>query len=503
MAPGEADNREQLDLFASRQAHDEPARALSRADARAAVSPGWWAHTDLLFRPGAAWAVDDCREADGKLVVRAHPLDIAADACELEELLEAVRESCARTCGSCGSRGADVSIFRVAEQVHTVCAACRQHLERGETYAVVTHLHWRFDGQRRRIPIIRPVANRSAQRETHGRAPTRLAPEELRRTIIDLDAAMRSKLIGQDAAVSRLALVAGLHVGGELERGARALVVGPTGVGKTSLVIAMRDALHDGGWDLPFVLTDALDLTSPGWSGAPSIGDLLERAIEPSELDGRRARHAIVVIDEIAHALVTPDVEGNMRAKRREVLASLLSLVGHGTVRLGDGGREWSSRQALVIGMGAFTGQLDFRGPVPSAAAFSTAGLPLELTTRFEEAIVLRPLREPDVRSVLERWPALVSLADVSARLGYRVRVHPETYALAARAVVQGIGAATVRSAGGWLVAALREALIAALGAEGQREILISPDSLRIPRAVSVKRGPDEGGRGGESHAGL
>lgn len=172
---------------------------------------------------------------------------------------------------------------------------------------------------------------------------------------------MAQELVGQDDVVARLALLAGLHVGAGLPRGACALIVGPSGVGKSTAIHALRRALDEGGWDVPVVVTDAIDLTSPGWSGAPSIGDLVEAAIGDEPPDSARARHALVVIDEIHHIGIAPQdgLHSNMAAKRREVISSLLPLVGYGTLHLGEGTREWSSRNALVICMGAFTGLLD------------------------------------------------------------------------------------------------------------------------------------------------
>jgi ATP-dependent protease Clp ATPase subunit len=255
------------------------------------------------------------------------------------------------------------------------------------------------------------------------------------------------------------------------------------------------------GWKLPFVATDALDLTSPGWGGAPSVGDLIEAALGKEPPDSARARHAIVVIDEIHHANLSQDLHGNMAAKRQEVLASLLSLLGYGTLNLGEDAKEWSSQNALVIAMGAFTELLDAtRSPTP--ADLVAAGIPHELATRFEEVIVLRPLSERQLLELLRRWPALVSLIDVCARLGYAVRIHDEAFARAARAVIANDDKSTARTAGGWLVAALRSALIEALRDPAVKELEITPDSLSIARPdTRRRRGDDPPGEAGDWNA--
>jgi hypothetical protein len=199
----------------------------------------------------------------------------------------------------------------------------------------------------------------------------------------------------------------------------------------------------------------------------------------------------VVVIDEIHHAGVVEGLHGNMLAKRNEVLSSLLSLFGHGTLRLGDGTREWSSKNALVIALGAFTGLLDAeRAPTP--ADLVAAGLPLELATRFDQVLTLRRLSERQLIALLRQWPALVSLTEVCQRLGVAVRIADETFARAARAVTTSRDGSTARTAGGWVVTAVRDALIGALGNSETRELVVTPDSLAIARSSRRRIGPDD-----------
>lgn len=267
-------------------------------------------------------------------------------------------------------------------------------------------------------------------------------------------------------------------------------MLGPSGVGKSSLIEALRDALDAGRWDVPFVFTDALDLSSAGWKGA-SIGDLVQAVLGGDSPDSVRARHAVVVIDELHHANIVEDMDGNMRAKRQEVLASLLGLFGHGVLHLGETGKTWSSRNALVLGLGAFTGTLDL-SHVPAQSDLIRAGLPLELSTRFEEVVVLSPLAEGELLALLRRWPALVSLTEVCERLGFLVRIHDEAYRRAARALVLSADHATPRTAGAWLVTALRHELMTALTSGVVRDLVITPDSLEIARSAAPRADGDE-----------
>lgn len=73
-------------------------------------------------------------------------------------------------------------------------------------------------------------------------------------------------------------------------------------------------------------------------------------------------------------------------------------------------------------------------------------------------------------------------------RLGFAVRIADETFSRAARAVTAGDGGSTARTAGGWLVSALRDEMSRALAEPEVRELVITPDSLSIAR----RKGPED-----------
>lgn len=490
---GSAESPDQLELFEPPVPARSTPDGIGRSIARACVSPGWWPLIRSLF-DRADIVVHQCHEEDGRLILDAIVLE-GEGSYSVEPMLQRIRDLAARTCGCCGGRQAGAYRGHVDGPTRVVCSTCRQRLTSGEEYVAIADDFWRFDGEPRAGS---PMGNASAGRivrvatASAKRQCTVLPADELRSVIAAFRTAMSAEIIGQEDAVARLALLAGLHVGGGLPRGGRALVLGPSGVGKSGSMAALRRAVEDGGWDIAWLATDCLDLTSPGWGGAPSIGDLLEAAFEGTPPQSPRARHAVVILDELHHAALVPGVEGNMDAKKREVLSSLLGMAGHGTVHLGDGTTEWSSQQALVIGMGAFTGLLDLTRP-PTTADIVRAGIPLELCTRLtEELILLRPLPERELRALLRRWPALSGLAAVCERLGFPVRVHEEAVARAARAVTLGLEGATARTAGGWLVSALRRALCDALSENEVRELVVTPDSLPIARESPRRRPPDD-----------
>jgi hypothetical protein len=255
------------------------------------------------------------------------------------------------------------------------------------------------------------------------------------------------------------------------------------------LAQALRRSLDP--WELPWVATDCIDLTSPGWSGAPSIGKLIEEALGGEPPDSPRGRRAVIVLDEFHHVRVIPGTRGNMAAKRGEVLSSLLGVCGHGLVHLGEGAREYECGRALVLTLGAFSG-LDLTRPV-TVRRLAEWGIPLELANRIaEEVVLLKRLPEPDLVALLRRWPALVALTETCTLLGHVVRIPDETYARAARVVTLGHDASTPRTAGGWLASALRGALIRALNEHEPRELVITPDSLPIPATAARRPPPDD-----------
>ncbi len=324
-----------------------------------------------------------------------------------------------------------------------------------------------------------------------------LPAQELRFLIRQVRESMLKRIVGQDKAVSQLALIGALHVGAGLPCGARALVVGPTGSGKTSIIDALHDALAE--YDLRWARVDAGDTTSPGWSGAPAIGDVIYSSLAGAHPNSSVARRTVVVVDEVHHIRVVPGLTGNMGQAKADVLASWLGLFGGGVLQIGGQAgcpAAWSSREALVIAVGAFTSLLDTRR-YPTPEELVRLGFPLELATRLGEIVLVRSLGEEALVQLLRRWPELTALQVVCARLGYPTEITDEAFRLAARVVTLSRGTASARSAGAWLTAALREGLIQALGNPELRPIVVTPDALPIPFHATRRRDdepPDDNG---------
>lgn len=514
---------EQLPLFSvaaqrRRRPHGIPAEI-----ARASVSPGWWPVVGPLWVDEEAIVVTGCREVHGALhlaLVGASELQLdpardpraeegdeigAASVRDLSSLADQLVRLCAQTCGCCGQRPAGPRTCRGGLR-YVLCECCFETIEGGVPLLVAADAYWRLDGARRLSKLrgagasLPPVAPRgSSGHRGHGatatasdtaKATTResfapLGPSDLRDLVRTLRSSISGEIVGHENAVARLALYGALHVGGGLTHGQRALIVGSSGTGKSSLVRALCRSLLRAGYDLPLVTVDAVELTSPGWSGAPSVHELISTAIGDRPHDSPWARRAVIVIDEIHHVGVAPAAQltGNMAAKRAEVLASLLGLLGHGTLKVGPDHRSWNAQDAMVLALGAFEGLLD-PNRRPTVADLGRAGLPVELASRFHDVVLLPALGEGSLAELLRRWPAMDDMRRLCERLGLPVIVHPETISRAARAVTAGCDGATARTAGGWMVSAIQDALVRALDDPTVTSIEIAPDSLRIPRAL-------------------
>lgn len=480
----------QLELFPSGAASTERPK-LSAELARAQLSPGWWRTVAPLFTFAVSQEITVCREVDGELLVETTAGDDESFTC----LVDHVRASVRHICGCCGSPSAVTYRATFDGPTRRVCTRCRDRLCAGEEFLKVAGDFFHLDGSRRLKPLVSPNGGLSKTPAgvpepppTGLRPCVALPPEELRQLVAEIRAGISRDIVAQEEAVADIALLAACHVGAGLSHGARALLIGPSGSGKSQLVRAMFRQLE--AFDLPpMVHVQVNELSAPGWHGT-SIGDLISNAIGRDAVDSPRAQRLVICLDELHHIARDPLSTGNSRQKQNELLASCMS-VGHGTTLLGDG-RLWSSERALVLSVGAFTGMLALKHR-PTIADLADAGIPIELSTRLApQMILLKRLPEPDLIALLRRWPALLSLVTLCERLGYKVHIPHESFARAARVVTLGHDESTARTAGGWLVAALRRCLNDALAMGERAEIVVAPDSLPIPPTATRPPRRDE-----------
>jgi hypothetical protein len=488
-------DHEQLDLFSPISATAPESRCgIGAAQARSGVSPSWWPYLRELFEFRAA-EIDIlvCREVDGQLQLAAESRDRETD---LSLLLQTIRDGVAGLCGACGLRPAHPYRANVDGPTRIVCDACRDRLKNGESYARIADETWRYDGSRRAHGEWATLgqAPRAEGRVGHGEGaasePTfeALPPDELRRVIAEIRQRMHP-VAGLEDEVALLSVIAGCHVGGgPAYPGARALLVGPSGAGKTFLMSTLKDALSP--FRLPWIATDCLDLSSSAaWSG-PSIGTIVAAGLVGIPVDSPRRARAIIFLDELSHIRVSSNSTSNTLAKERELIASLLGVAGRGTVHLGETAELYSTRDCLVIGAGAFS---DAAFERPHVAGIIDYGIPVELATRLAETLIVLPRRlgQSTLVAILQQHPMLAGLIDVCRRLGFDVDITPEALGRVARVVDTGQEYATTRTGAGWLITALRHELIVALDDPSVRRLVVTPDALDIPPSALRPRPPE------------
>jgi ATP-dependent Clp protease ATP-binding subunit ClpC len=250
--------------------------------------------------------------------------------------------------------------------------------------------------------------------------------ESDRQRLLALEELLARRVVGQEAAVEAVADAvragrAGLAVPDRPV--ASLLFLGPTGVGKTELALALADALH-GSAPVRFDMAEFADASSlmrlvgapPGHLGHDEPGQLTEAL--------RRDPHAVVLFDEVEKA-------------HREVTGALLALLDAG--RLTDAhGRTADATHAVVI----LTSNLGAEPILAAAAAGRAAESVREPVLALARAL-LRPEFVNRVDEVV-LFSALSSdaLATITGMALEQTR---------ARLAAQGIGLVVSDAAVAWL----------------------------------------------------
>jgi ATP-dependent Clp protease ATP-binding subunit ClpC len=239
--------------------------------------------------------------------------------------------------------------------------------------------------------------------------------------ILGIEAALRARVVGHDAAIARVAAVLKRNFAGFSSRRPMGsfLFLGPTGVGKTELGRALAAALY-GSPDalVQLDMTECAETTgvarlvgaAPGYVGHGEGGQLTEAV--------RRRPASVVVLDEIEKA-------------HRDVLMLLLQVLEEGRLTDGRGrqvdfagtvviltsnlGAEAAARPPGALGFGAAA-----RTPPAEerALAAARAALPPELWNRLDERLVFEPLSREDLARI-----ARLLLAASSRRLSEERRI--------------------------------------------------------------------------------
>ncbi|MEO8360006.1 MAG: ATP-dependent Clp protease ATP-binding subunit [Vicinamibacteria bacterium] len=246
--------------------------------------------------------------------------------------------------------------------------------------------------------------------------------------LLKLEAHLKSKIVGQDKAVAKVAARIRLaHSGFASRRGpvATFLVLGPRGVGQTELARTLAQFLYGGPDALArFDMSDYSDESAVAkliGSEANAIG-LLTDAI-------RRKAEAVLLFDNVEKA----------HAKVSDLF-----------IQLFDTGMITDGREQLVDGRGTIVMMTSHLGEADAVQAAFAAGetVPMtkggrtkaglrklfrpEILNRVEEVIVFRPLDEADVRRIAR--PLLAQVVNrVRKTHGVFLRFEPEAEAFVVR----------------------------------------------------------------------
>ena len=124
---------------------------------------------------------------------------------------------------------------------------------------------------------------------------------------------------GQDEAIKRIISAAQASLYAEYPTQKRnALIVGPTGSGKTEIMTCLGNCL-----DKPFVRVDSTNLTSPGYVGGSNENDIFLPLIKQASGNIKKAEEGIIFLDEIDKkgSVNNEDVSG--RGALNSLLATL------------------------------------------------------------------------------------------------------------------------------------------------------------------------------------
>lgn len=288
---------------------------------------------------------------------------------------------------------------------------------------------------------------------------------------------LRADIVGQDAAVDALCLIGARHV--HMGGGNRALVIGPSGSGKSSTLVALARAMS-----CPALVWDISTSSEAGWSGVDANAALAE-LYATCDRDLEVMQRAVIVMDEACKVAIR-DAQGTSKQHKRGQQVSLLTLASGGVpVRFpedGDRGRAVSvvTDDMLVLAAGAFEGL-----PAdPSPSDLVAYGYLPEFASRFPVIVPFSRL-EPHQLVPIYRTAAAKAVSAAGA-FGFAITVPDSILAYVAAAVANAPGEVTPRAGLGWIQAAVDLALLRLLDVEARPGTCytLRPDDIAMPASL-------------------
>lgn len=288
---------------------------------------------------------------------------------------------------------------------------------------------------------------------------------------------LQQTIVGHDDVVQRLALLGArhVHIGGRQ----RALLIGPSGAGKTTMGVALASAL-----ECPALVWDVSTSSESGWAGVDTGGALAEW-YQQCDRDLEVMARSIAIFDEL-DKLACRDTTGTSRAHKQGQQKSLLGWLGGGApLRFAESGDRGaavsvSTDDMLIIGSGVFEGL----GPDAGPAELVSLGFSAEFISRFPVILRLDRL-SPEHLVPIYRISITDALA-AAADFGYEIDVSDALLRYVALAVASGGDSVTPRAGIGWLQSAVDAALLRLLdlSARPGTRYQLRPDDVAIPATL-------------------
>ncbi|MEU5046029.1 AAA family ATPase [Streptomyces griseorubiginosus] len=243
--------------------------------------------------------------------------------------------------------------------------------------------------------------------------------------------ALSRMVVGQDRAINALSRLIDMHFAwtsapNPLHRPPNALIIGPTGTGKTHAIKVAAEAL-----DIPCLVVDSTRLVSTGSSATLSLDGILHllvkraRSSKGGDAPEERAARGIIFLDEFDKLRYGKTTEDTAAVQRR-----LLQFIESDSVDLApsefDESRVVDTRGILFIAAGAFTNIDRYRdqravghgwGNFIRPEDVHRYGFIEELTARLPVIIRFDPLEVDALRRILEQ-------PDISPLAFYRAYFH-------------------------------------------------------------------------------
>lgn len=217
-----------------------------------------------------------------------------------------------------------------------------------------------------------------------------------------------------------------------------ALLLGPSGIGKTELAKATASI-----FGVPWVTTSAPNYSSAGYTGA-DVDDMLGLLLQAADGDSTAAEHGVVVLDEV-DKLRRRDFGGQSDVGCEAVQQAMLALLeGCEAMPRARGGERTKLRSHFVtfVGTGAFVGLDVAPGPVSADLLIGNGFIP-EFVARWSLRIRLQDVDREMLRMIIRgKRSALNKLANLFQLHGIEfVADDKAVESLVEQALRDGVGA--------------------------------------------------------------